>query len=112
MADTRDERIRNRAHQIWEDAGRPEGLHEAHWSQAVAEIEAEDAASETVAKPRAAKKTASAEKPAVKKADGEDKPAAKKAAAAKPTASAKKAEADASAAKKPMSRKAKEAPVA
>lgn len=101
MADTKEDRIRKRAHEIWEHAGRPEGLHEAHWSQAVSEIEAEDAAPAKVAKPRAAKKTESAEKPA-----------AKKAAAAKPAAAAKTTAAEAPAAKKPAARKAKEAPVA
>lgn len=100
MADTKEDRIRKRAHQIWEDAGRPEGMHEEHWSEAVAAIEAEDEAPAKAAKPRAAKK-----------ADGEEKPAAKKAAAAK-SASVKKVAEAAPPAKKPASRKAKEAPVA
>ncbi|WP_137154482.1 DUF2934 domain-containing protein [Rhizobium sp. FKL33] len=91
MADTKEDRIRKRAHKIWEDAGQPEGLHEEHWSQAVAEIEAEDAAPAKAAKPRAAKKT-----------DGAEKPAAKKAPAVKSETSAKK----------PAARKVKEAPVA
>ena len=38
------ERIRQRAFEIWEQAGRPEGEHERHWHQATREIEAEDAA--------------------------------------------------------------------
>lgn len=37
--DDREERIRQRAHAIWEAEGRPEGRHEAHWQQARAEIE-------------------------------------------------------------------------
>jgi hypothetical protein len=37
-------RIRNRAHAIWEKAGRPQGQHEAHWAQASQEIAAEAAA--------------------------------------------------------------------
>lgn len=38
----RQERIRIRAHEIWERQGRPEGRHEEHWLQAVREIEMED----------------------------------------------------------------------
>jgi hypothetical protein len=37
--DEREDRIRQRAHAIWEAEGRPEGRHEAHWQQACAEIE-------------------------------------------------------------------------
>lgn len=39
-ADT-EERIRARAHQIWNDAGQPDGRHEEHWEQATREIRAE-----------------------------------------------------------------------
>lgn len=42
MTNDREERIRRRAHEIWEREGRPEGLHEVHWLQARREIEAED----------------------------------------------------------------------
>jgi Protein of unknown function (DUF2934) len=35
------ERIRQRAHEIWEREGRPEGRHAEHWAQAGQEIEAE-----------------------------------------------------------------------
>ena len=34
MSDDREERIRRKAHQIWEDQGRPEGQAEAHWDMA------------------------------------------------------------------------------
>jgi hypothetical protein len=37
-----DERVRQRAHEIWEKAGRPDGQHDAHWEQARREVEAED----------------------------------------------------------------------
>ena len=36
------ERIRQRAHEIWEGEGRPEGGHAEHWAQASREIEAQD----------------------------------------------------------------------
>jgi Protein of unknown function (DUF2934) len=36
-----EERVRQRAHEIWEEAGRPDGQHDAHWEQAQREIEAE-----------------------------------------------------------------------
>ncbi|TPI36042.1 DUF2934 domain-containing protein [Mesorhizobium sp. B3-1-9] len=68
MTDDRHERIRQRAHEIWEQAGRPEGAHMEHWDQATAEIDeagrpkkaAKKAAAAKVEKPKAAK----AEKPA------------------------------------------------
>lgn len=34
----RDERIRQRAYQLWEEAGRPEGADHQHWHQAAGEI--------------------------------------------------------------------------
>ena len=40
--DDRDERIRKRAHEIWEEEGRPEGREYSHWLRARAEIDAED----------------------------------------------------------------------
>ena len=36
--DDREDRIRARAHQIWEEQGCPEGRHEEHWRQACAEF--------------------------------------------------------------------------
>jgi len=39
----RHERIRNRAHQIWIDEGKPFHQHERHWEQAIADINKEDA---------------------------------------------------------------------
>lgn len=35
------ERIRRRAYDLWEQAGRPEGREAEHWEQACREIEAE-----------------------------------------------------------------------
>ena len=34
MSDDREDRIRKRAHALWEQNGRPEGRHEEHWHQA------------------------------------------------------------------------------
>lgn len=42
VTDDRQERIRQRAHAIWEQAGRPDGAHQQHWDQATAEIDGED----------------------------------------------------------------------
>jgi hypothetical protein len=42
MADDRQNRIRQRAHELWEREGRPDGAHERHWQQAEGEIAAED----------------------------------------------------------------------
>ncbi|MER8368923.1 DUF2934 domain-containing protein [Mesorhizobium sp. M0306] len=48
----RQERIRQRAHAIWEQAGRPDGAHQQHWDQATAEIDAEIATTETASRPK------------------------------------------------------------
>ncbi|WP_214474110.1 DUF2934 domain-containing protein [Mesorhizobium sp. dw_380] len=77
MADDRQERIRNRAHQIWQEEGQPAGQHERHWHQAAADIDRE-----TAGKPAAAKKASGAAK--AKPAPKEQKAAAK---ASKPTTS-------------------------
>jgi hypothetical protein len=37
-------RIRMRAREIWEREGRPLSAHERHWTEAIREIDAEDAA--------------------------------------------------------------------
>lgn len=39
MSDDREERIRKRAHELWEAAGRPEGKQDEHWFQATREID-------------------------------------------------------------------------
>jgi len=39
MDDDREERIRRRAHQIWEEDGRPVGQEAEHWKRAVREID-------------------------------------------------------------------------
>jgi len=74
MAGDRDERIRKRAHEIWESEGRPEGAHHEHWLKASSEVDAEDAA--PAEKPKAAK--ASPRKPRQPKAAAAEvsKPAA------------------------------------
>ena len=92
MADGRHDRIRQRAHEIWEQEGRPEGAHERHWRQAENEVVAQDA--RTAKKPVAARKPASAKatKPAAAKSTAPQKPASVAKAAAKPkVAAAKKA---------------------
>ncbi|ARP64619.1 hypothetical protein A9K65_015525 [Mesorhizobium sp. WSM1497] len=43
MSDDRDDRIRERAYQIWEREGRMQGDPERHWHQAEAEIDLEGA---------------------------------------------------------------------
>ena len=76
MTDDRQDRIRQRAHEIWEKAGRPEGAHQEHWEQATAELDG------AVAKPNKAAKKADA-KPAKAAAKSAAKPKAAKPAAAK-----------------------------
>jgi hypothetical protein len=41
MSGEREQAIRQRAYEIWEQEGRPDGRDHAHWTQAEAEIEGE-----------------------------------------------------------------------
>lgn len=80
MTDDRHNRIRVRAHAIWEAQGRPHGADRQHWDQATREIDAQDAAASK--KPPRAKATprpkATSEAAPVAKAS---RPAARKPAA-------------------------------
>ena len=49
MADDREERIRQRAYDLWQKEGAPEGRHQDHWHEATAQIDAEQAADSNVA---------------------------------------------------------------
>ena len=58
MTDDRHERIRQRAHEIWEQSGRPDGAHMEHWEKATAEVDAAGkpkAKKAAVGKPKATK---------------------------------------------------------
>lgn len=41
MSEQRDDRVRERAYEIWESEGRPEAQSEAHWARACQEVDAE-----------------------------------------------------------------------
>jgi hypothetical protein len=56
MASGRDDEIRKRAHEIWENEGRPDGREKDHWERA----EREMAAASAGAKAPAGKKAAGA----------------------------------------------------
>ena len=45
---SRDDRIRAKAYEIWEAAGMPEGQHDAHWLRAEQMVESEDTDAETL----------------------------------------------------------------
>lgn len=80
MTSDKQQRIRQRAHAIWEKEGRPQGVDEKHWHQATKDVDDEDAkraggGKVTAARPGKAPAKASKEAP---------KPKAK--AAAKPKA--------------------------
>jgi hypothetical protein len=75
MTDDRQDRIRQRAHAIWESHGRPDGADREHWEQATREIDAETSApKKKPARVAAAPKT----KAPVVKAPVAKKPVAKK----------------------------------
>lgn len=42
MSDDREQRVKERAYQLWESEGRPSGRQDEHWGQARREIEEED----------------------------------------------------------------------
>lgn len=46
MNNDREEQIRARAHQIWEEEGRPEGREQEHWNKAAQEMEGHQALDE------------------------------------------------------------------
>ncbi|KHK90893.1 DUF2934 domain-containing protein [Novosphingobium malaysiense] len=77
----KDQRIRERAHALWEQEGRPHGRHDAHWDQARQEIEGNEA------KPAAKRPAAPKAKKSATKAPASP-PATKKPAAGKKTATA------------------------
>lgn len=62
MSGDRDERIRKKAHDIWEKEGRPEGEGYKHWAQAEAEVDAEDKPAKKAPAKKAAPKKAPAKK--------------------------------------------------
>jgi len=78
MADDRQERIRNRAHQIWQEEGQPAGHHERHWHQAAADVDREDATGKPAKKPAKKAAVAGKAKAEPKEAQGKVAKAAKK----------------------------------
>ena len=66
MAELLEVRIRERAHLIWENEGRPDGRATEHWLKAAAQIASETAAPKPAraAKARPAAKVATADRPA------------------------------------------------
>lgn len=76
-----EDRIRERAHLIWEREGRPTGREFAHWEMAAAELAAEDAAASIAAPaadPAPAKKPRAPRKPKAEAVDGAEAPAPRK----------------------------------
>ena len=108
----RDARIRDRAYQIWLREGRRHGHHEAHWQQAVREIEAEEASSSGTGKAPARSSgsrpkppvTSEANPPTVSRARAKDEMAAKKPRTATAAAANSGLLSDASDKSKPASR--------
>lgn len=42
MGNDRHEKIQQRAHEIWEREGRPDGQHDRHWRQAIDELDRDE----------------------------------------------------------------------
>lgn len=80
MSDDRHEVIRARAHQLWEDEGRPEGREDAHWLQASRDID--EASEEAALSTEPAVTATEAEAPVRKPRDGKAKSGARKTKAA------------------------------
>jgi len=102
----RDEQVRQRAHEIWEQEGRPHGKEKEHWERAEREVQS-NAEGITGKSPFTTDQEQNipplAEVPAVKKKRASSKPTAAKTASAK-VAAAKTAKAPA--AKKAPAKKA------
>jgi Protein of unknown function (DUF2934) len=71
----KEDRIRRRAHEIWEQEGRPEGREKHHWEQASREVEGQPA---KAAKTRKAPSKAKPSSGTAKSEDKAAKPAAEK----------------------------------
>ena len=71
------DRIRKRAHQLWEEAGRPNGSHLEHWLQAEKELLLNSAAAapltDAAQQPAGKTKTGSSAPKASKKSSGRSK---------------------------------------
>jgi hypothetical protein len=66
MSEDREDRVRQRAHEIWVREGRPHGHEKQHWEQASSEIDAEEGSKPADAAP-ATGTSPPVEKPAVKR---------------------------------------------
>lgn len=76
MASGRDEEVRKRAHEIWEQEGRPHGKDAEHWDRAEREVMAATSGKKTAApKKTAARAKSGAAKPAAPKKNGATKAA-------------------------------------
>jgi hypothetical protein len=76
MNEERTQRVRDRAHALWEQAGRPHGQDAEHWSQAEREIAAEEIAPSSAPEESAAGR--GGRKPRMDVAEGADASKAKK----------------------------------
>ena len=96
MGKDREDRVRQRAHEIWERDGRPHGHDKKHWEQASNEIDAEegakpaDAAAATGTTPPLEKLAGKRRAAAKPKQATENKPAGQKKSATKRTSSRSK----------------------
>ncbi len=88
MSNTREEKIRQRAHALWEREGRPHGAHDRHWHQATSEVDAEDATA--AGEPAAGTKSSAKAKASTMAAAPAKVPKAAQPAAARADASAPK----------------------
>lgn len=52
MPDEREQKIRAKAYELWEAAGRPEGRETDHWAEAERLVDAEGSSTAAPAKPR------------------------------------------------------------
>lgn len=113
MASDIEERIRARAHAIWEEEGRPDGRAEEHWARATREVEVGLTAEAAEKTDASAARKPSVRKPGGKKAeptpDAEASPARKPAASRKSAAAEKAEAAPEPAPRKPKARKTQSA---
>lgn len=75
----RAERVRRRAHNIWERDGRPDGRHDEHWAQAEAEVDDEIRAERQSAETESSAPEAPPKRRSTKATDAKPAPAKPKA---------------------------------
>lgn len=89
MSDVREQKIRERAHAIWQQEGEPHGRDADHWHRAAGEIDSEQGPSVSASKPAPKPRKAATAKTSAAAAGNEPMASATKAKRSRATKAAK-----------------------